>query len=125
VTSEVALSGFRETEFVFGGFLPHKPGPRRRQLADLAAGGRLVVLFESPYRLLKLLDDIEAVLESAEVFVGRELTKRFEESRRGSPAEIRAAYADRNVKGELTVVIRPGPVRAAADGACVDTSGRG
>lgn len=105
VTAAVALAGWESTGFVFGGFLPHKPGARRRQLAKLAQAGLPVALFESPYRLLKLMDDIEAALGPREVFVARELTKKFEETLRGTPADIRAAFATRAVKGELVVVV--------------------
>ena len=66
-----------------------------------------VVLFESPYRLLKLLDEIEAVLGPRRLFVGRELTKHFEENLHGTPADIRAAFGPRAVKGECVVVIAP------------------
>jgi 16S rRNA (cytidine1402-2'-O)-methyltransferase len=107
VTSALALAGWESAGFVFGGFLPHKPGPRRRQLAELDQPGLPVVLFESPYRLLKLMGEVEAVLGAREVYVGRELTKKFEESLRGPPAAIRAAFEKRDVKGELVVVIAP------------------
>lgn len=107
VTSAVALSGMAGDGFVFGGFLPHKPGPRKRRLQELAQGDLPVVLFESPYRLLKLMDEIESTLGARELFVGRELTKHFEEGLRGTPAKIRESFATRAVKGELVVVIGP------------------
>ena len=113
VTAALALAGWESTGFVFGGFLPHKPGPRRRQLAALDQPGLPVVLFESPYRLLKLMDEVEQVLPGREVCVGRELTKKFEETLRGPPAAIRDAFAKREVKGELVVVIAPRPRREA------------
>lgn len=115
VTAAVALSGMGGGGFVFGGFLPHKPGARRRRLTELGRGDLPLVLFESPYRLLKLMDDIEQVLGPRELFVGRELTKLFEENLRGRPADIRAAFERRPVKGELVVVIAPD-----ADGGGID-----
>ena len=105
VTTAVALSGFRGNGFVFAGFAPRKSGALRRLLGELAACPVPVVVFESPYRLLKLLGEIEAVLGDRVVFVGRELTKKFEETRVGTPAELTAAYAGRTVKGEIVVVI--------------------
>ena len=114
VTSALALAGWESTGFVFGGFLPHKSGARRRQLAEYDQPGLPIVLFESPYRLLKLMGEIGAVLGAArEVYVGRELTKHFEESLRGPPATILAAFAKRTVKGELVVVIAPRARREA------------
>jgi 16S rRNA (cytidine1402-2'-O)-methyltransferase len=107
VTSAVALSGMGGDGFVFDGFLPHKSGARKRRLAEIGAGDLPVVLFESPYRLLKLMGEIQEVLGARRVFVARELTKKFEEGRTGTPAEILAAYAGRAVKGELVVVIEP------------------
>ena len=109
VTSAVALSGFGGAGFVFEGFLPRKSGARRKRLARWAACEWPVVLFESPYRLLKLLDEIRETLGERELFVGRELTKKFEEGLRGTPTQIAAAFAGRTVKGELTVVIAPAP----------------
>lgn len=107
VTSAAALCGLPSAGFVFGGFLPHKSGARRRRLAELGRGSLPLILFESPYRLLKLMDEIEAELGPRRVFVGRELTKKFEESLSGTPADIRAAFSKRAVKGELAVVIAP------------------
>lgn len=115
VTSAVALAGFASAGFVFGGFLPNKSGARRRRLAELGAGGLPIVLFESPYRLLKLADDVEAVLGPRRLVVGRELTKHFEEVIDGTPADLRASFAKRTVKGEIVVVIEPGEGAALAD----------
>lgn len=108
VTSAVALAGFASGGFIFGGFLPNKSGARRRRLAELGQGSLPVVLFESPYRLLKLVDDVEAVLGARRLVVARELTKHFEEVIEGDPAALRAAFAGRAVKGELVVVIESG-----------------
>jgi 16S rRNA (cytidine1402-2'-O)-methyltransferase len=107
VTAAVALSGVEAPGFVFGGFLPHKSGARRRRLKELAGSDLPLVLFESPYRLLKLMDEIEAELGTRTVLVARELTKHFEECLKGSPADIRSAFAKRTVKGELVVVLEP------------------
>jgi 16S rRNA (cytidine1402-2'-O)-methyltransferase len=106
----IALCGIESAGFVFGGFLPHKSGARRRRLAELARAGLPVVVYESPYRLLKLMDEVAEVLGAERrVFVGRELTKKFEQCTEGTPAEVAAAYAGRTVKGELAVVIEVDP----------------
>lgn len=108
LATAIALCGIESGGYVFGGFLPHKSGARRRALSKFAQAGLPVVLYESPYRLLKLMNEIEEVLGCVDVFVGRELTKKFEECRCGKPADITAAYANRTVKGELVVVIKTG-----------------
>lgn len=117
VTAAVALSGFEASGFYFAGFLPHKAGARARRLAELAVCPDPVVLFESPYRFLKLLDEIAAHLPGRRVFVGRELTKKFEETRIGTPAELKAAYTGRAIRGEFTLVIEPAGRRASAPAA--------
>jgi 16S rRNA (cytidine1402-2'-O)-methyltransferase len=115
VTAAVAISGLGGGGFVFGGFLPHKPGARKRRLLELGGGSLPLVLFESPYRLLKLMSEIEESLGSRAVFVAREMTKHFEEAVSGTPADIRAAFERRAVKGELVVVIAPGEARPALE----------
>ncbi len=115
VTSAVALAGFASSGFVFGGFLPNKSGARRRRLAELGQGGLPIVLFESPYRLLKLTDDVEAVLGERRMVVARELTKLFEEVVEGTPADIRSSFAKRTVKGEIVVVIKAGEGAPVSD----------
>jgi len=106
VTTAVALSGLGGQGFVFAGFLPRKSGGRRRELERWKTAGLPVVLYESPYRLVRLMDEIEAALGADRlVFVGRELTKKFEETATGTPAEIRAHFAGRTVKGECVAII--------------------
>ena len=107
VSAAMALSGLGGGGYHFDGFLPHKSGARKRRLAELAEETLPVVLFESPYRLLKLMGEIEEVLGERTVFVGRELTKKFEEGLLGSPAEICSAFGTRTVKGEQVVIIAP------------------
>lgn len=105
VTTAVALSGFPAGGFVFAGFAPRKSGALRKLLAQFADCPVPVVLFESPYRLMKLLDGIEELFGDREVFVARELTKKFEETLWGSAADIRRAFGTRTVKGEIVVVL--------------------
>lgn len=108
VTTAVALSGYGEHGFIFAGFLPHKSGGRKRDLEKWKEADLPVVLYESPYRLLKLMNEIELHLGTDRVvFVGRELTKKFEECTEGTPEEIRNRYENRTVKGECVVIIRP------------------
>ncbi len=108
VTTAVALSGLGEKGFIFAGFLPHKSGGRKRDLLKWMEADLPVVFYESPHRLIKLLNEIEEHLGAdRSLFVGRELTKKFEELSAGNPTEIRAQYEGRNVKGECVVIVKP------------------
>jgi len=121
VTAAVAWSGFECTGFHFAGFLPRKAGARARRLRELAAESDVIVLFESPHRFLRLLDEIEAAFVGRQVFVAREMTKHFEEGSAGTPSELRRAFAGRTVRGEITIVIGP-PPRGARLAAAPDPS---
>ncbi len=106
----LAASGLPTASFIFDGFLPRKPGPRRRRLAALGQAGVTIVVYESPYRVIATLEDAAASLDDPPVAVGRELTKLHEEFLRGSAsqvaAELRARQArDGRLLGEFTVVI--------------------
>lgn len=98
-------SGFPTDRFVFEGFLPHKKG-RQTRLQQLAEEERTVVLYESPHRLVKLLQQLkEFVGEERRVSVSRELTKLYEETVTGTPNELIAHFGEDKVKGEIVVVI--------------------
>ncbi len=107
VSSAVALCGFPMASFVFEGFLPVKSGGRGKRLDALIDEDRAVVVYESPHRLIKLLGQLHDRMPERPVFVGRELTKKFEECRRGRPSDVLAAYEGRTVKGELVLVLAP------------------
>lgn len=108
VTTALALSGFAGHGFLFAGFSPRKSGARRRILEQCAELPVAAVFYESPYRLLKFLDEIHDVLgEDRQVFVARELTKKFEELLSGTAAEIRNRFDGRTVKGECVLIIAP------------------
>jgi 16S rRNA (cytidine1402-2'-O)-methyltransferase len=102
----LVASGLPTDRSAFEGFLPQKKG-RQARLDALAGERRTVVLYESPHRLVKLLGELEARLGADRpAAVGRELTKKFEEVRRGTLAELRAAYAAQPaVRGEIVVVV--------------------
>jgi 16S rRNA (cytidine1402-2'-O)-methyltransferase len=105
VTTALAVSGLPVDRFCFEGFLPRKGGERRARFTSLAAEPRTMVFFESPHRLADALADAAAALgESRPAAVCRELTKTYEEVRRGSLAEL-AAWAADGVRGEITLVV--------------------
>ncbi len=105
LVAALTASGLSTDEFHFVGFLPHKSGQRRRELERLRALPGTLVLYESPYRIQKLLTELSELMPDREVVLGRELTKRFEEHLRGRPAELLEVARGRSLKGEFTVVI--------------------
>jgi 16S rRNA (cytidine1402-2'-O)-methyltransferase len=107
VVAALSAAGVPGDRFVFEGFLPPKPGRRVARLRALHALDRPVVLYESPYRVLATLVAIEAVFGEAEVVLARELTKRFEEFRRGTAAALRAALGGAEIRGEVTLIVNP------------------
>ncbi len=105
VTTALALSGLPCDRFCFEGFLPRKGGERRAALTALATEPRTMVFFESPHRLADALGDAAAAFGGTrEAAVCRELTKTYEEIRRGPLAEL-AEWAAEGVKGEITLVV--------------------
>jgi 16S rRNA (cytidine1402-2'-O)-methyltransferase len=98
-------SGFSTEKFSFRGFLPIKSGQRQRELQAAAGSGETVVFFESPYRLTKTLAACIDVMRERQLCVARELTKTFEEFRRGNATELLAHYAAHPPKGEIVLVI--------------------
>jgi 16S rRNA (cytidine1402-2'-O)-methyltransferase len=101
----LTASGLSTQEFHFVGFLPPKSAARRRILEQLAVVPGTLVLYESPYRIEKLLTDLADILPRRQVVLAREVTKRFEEFLRGSPAELLALQKNRVLKGEFVVMI--------------------
>jgi 16S rRNA (cytidine1402-2'-O)-methyltransferase len=98
-------SGFSAEKFFFGGFLPIKSGQRERELRAAAAREETSVYFESPYRLAKTLKASIDILQDRQLCVARELTKKFEEFRRGTAAELLAHYGKHLPKGEIVLLI--------------------
>ena len=105
VTTALAVSGLPSDRFCFEGFLPRKAGERRTRLEGLVAERRTAVFFEAPHRLGASLADMAEVLgPDRRAVVCRELTKTYEEVRRGTLAELAARFAG-EVRGEVTVVV--------------------
>ncbi len=103
----LTASGLPTDEFHFIGFLPHKSGQRRNKLESLKAFDGTLVLYESPYRIEKLLAELNEVFPDRQVVLGRELTKKFEEYLRGKPAELVELTKKRSLKGEFVVILSP------------------
>ena len=105
LVAALTASGLPTSEFHFIGFLPHKSGQRRRELEWLKGIGGTLVLYESPYRVEKLLLELNEVFAGRPVVLARELTKKFEEYLRGTPAELLAVLKQRSLKGEFVVLV--------------------
>jgi 16S rRNA (cytidine1402-2'-O)-methyltransferase len=100
-------SGLPTDEFHFVGFLPHKSGQRRSKLQQLAGLPGTLVLYESPYRVQRLLAELTEVFPEREVVLARELTKKFEEFLRGKPSILLEQLESRAIRGEFVVMIGP------------------
>ena len=98
-------SGFSTEKFSFRGFLPVKAGRRERELRAAAESGETAIFFESPYRLIKTLAACIDVMPDRQLCIARELTKKFEEFRRGTAHELFAHYQAHPPKGEIALVI--------------------
>ena len=107
VLGGLALSGLPTDTFLFAGFLPPKDGARRTRLAELALLPATLVLFEAPSRLADTLDAVAELPGAREVVVARELTKRFEEVRRGKAGELAEWARSGEARGEIVVMIAP------------------
>jgi 16S rRNA (cytidine1402-2'-O)-methyltransferase len=105
LVAALTASGLPADEFHFIGFLPHKSGQRRKQLEALQGFGGTLILYESPYRVEKLMGELSEVFPGRTVVLARELTKKFEEYLRGTPAELLEIAKKRSLKGEFVVLI--------------------
>ena len=124
LTTALSASGVPANRFIFEGFLPVKLGPRRKKLLELSQHPacelrslrdpaksmrrrekKTVVLYESPYRFLKLLDQIKEIFGEIELTVVREVTKKFEEIKKGKIDFIIEYYKNKRIKGEFVLIL--------------------
>ena len=102
-------SGFATDRFCFEGFLPQKKG-RQKKLKELTEETRTMIFYESPYRLVKALEQfLEYFGPERKVSVSRELSKLFEENFRGTVAEVLAHFQSKTIKGEIVIVLEGKP----------------
>ena len=106
VITALTISGLPTDSFIFEGFLPQKKG-RQKKLKELAEERRTIILYESTYRIKKLVDELVEYLPERYVVVCRELTKKFEETWRGYPNEIKEVIDEKISKGEFVIVVAP------------------
>lgn len=102
----LSIAGLPTDSFVFEGFLPQKKG-RQKLLKKLADEERTIVLYESMYRIEKLLNELNEFMPNRIIAIGRELTKKFEEVWRGYPSDILNSLSEHKLKGEFVLIIAP------------------
>jgi 16S rRNA (cytidine1402-2'-O)-methyltransferase len=107
LVAALTASGLPTDEFHFIGFLPRKPGPRRKRLEAVSGSGGTLVIYESPWRVGKILEEINSLWPQRKVVLAREITKKFEEYLRGTAAELLVLLPTRVVKGEFVVLVGP------------------
>ena len=105
VVAALTASGLPTDEFHFVGFLPNKSTQRRNRLLRLKPIPGTLVIYESPYRVEKLLEELAEIVPDRRVVLAREITKKFEQFLRGKPGELLAAIRQRTLKGECVVLV--------------------
>ena len=106
VMAALSIAGLPTDSFVFEGFLPQKKG-RQTMLKILSEEPRTIVVYESTYRIEKLLNELNQFMPSRFIVVCRELTKKFEETWRGLPAELLENFSEKTTKGEFVLILAP------------------
>ncbi len=101
----LSISGLPTDRFVFIGFLSNKKGRRKRQLEALRSERRTMVFFESPHRLVQMLRDVYEILDDREIALAKEMTKVFEDVRRGSVSKVLSYLEHGEIRGEYTVIV--------------------
>jgi 16S rRNA (cytidine1402-2'-O)-methyltransferase len=114
VITALSVSGFIADCFVFCGFLPARQNDRKKYLQELKSEERTIVFYESPIRIMASLNDLRDILGNREIVLARELTKKFEEIRRGYISAIIDELTDRKIKGEITIIIKGEKIKATA-----------
>ena len=101
----LSVSGLPTDAFIFEGFLPRKKGQRAKRIDSLKDDRRTIIFFESPYRIVKTLEDIESIMGNRRIAIVREITKIYEEVIRGTVPEVKKRIGNKKVRGEITLII--------------------
>lgn len=107
VLTAFAMSGFLQTEFSFFGFLAHKGKERKDKLNQIMTSSLLPILYESPHRLLKTIEEIKNIDEQRTVFLAKEITKLHQKTYKDSAKNLYELFKKENIKGEWVIVIEP------------------
>jgi 16S rRNA (cytidine1402-2'-O)-methyltransferase len=102
----LSISGLPTDSFIFEGFLPQKKG-RQKKLKELSEEKRTIIIYESTYRIEKLLNELSEYMPDRFIVICRELTKKFEDVWRGFPKEILNSFKEKVTKGEFVIIISP------------------
>jgi len=105
VVASLSVAGFSTAGFCFLGFLSNRPGRRKKELKGLASETRTMVFYESPHRIGATLSDMAAIFGSRQMALCREMTKIYEEIRRGTPIELLEGLTPETTRGEFTLVV--------------------
>ena len=103
--SALVISGFPTDRFSFEGFLPRRSGRRKKRLKEVVNYGGTLIFYEAPHRLVAFLKDISSVLGNRELAIVRELTKKFEEVKRGTVEEMLEYFGENLPRGEFVIVV--------------------
>lgn len=103
--SALVVSGLPTDRFVFEGFLSFKKTKKNKRLKELSSEKRTLIFFESPYRLVQTLKNLNEVFGEREIVVAREITKKFEEIIRGKITDVESHFERKKVKGEMVIVV--------------------
>jgi 16S rRNA (cytidine1402-2'-O)-methyltransferase len=125
VTSALSISGLPPQPFHFAGFLPRKPGARKRRLRDLSDLACTLVFYEAPHRIAAALRDMLETLGDRPASVARELTKVHEEVLRGSLSDLAARASGTRLRGEIVVIVGPPDESGDASAGGTDAVGGG
>jgi len=103
--SALIISGLPTDKFIFEGFLSPKSGKRKKRILELSEEKRTLIFYESPHRFLETLEDLLSILGDRKASVARELTKKFEEVKRGKLSEIKEYFEAAKVRGEFVLIV--------------------
>jgi 16S rRNA (cytidine1402-2'-O)-methyltransferase len=101
----LVASGKPAHKFIFEGFLPNRPVARRNRLKELSGLEHTLIFYESCHRIVAMLEDVHSIFGDKDVAVARELTKKFEEIKRGKPADLIVRFQKTKPRGEFVVII--------------------
>lgn len=107
VLTAYAMSGFTNTTFAFHGFLDHKGASRAAKLDSILNDDKLAILYESPHRLLKLLEELNKKDPSRTIFLVKEISKLHQKTYKDNASNLYEVFKDENIKGEWVVAIEP------------------
>lgn len=101
----LVISGIRTDKFTFEGFLSSKRTERLKEIEKFKDEEKTIIIYESPHRILKTLNDLKEILGNRKIALGRELTKKYEEINRGKIDDVIREYEQRDIKGEMVLIL--------------------